>query len=97
MITRFLTDVTTSFNPFLHGSKTARLFLAFLPADARKTMRINTKLLPRSSREASQLQLKFKDGKEMSLDVEKLSVRDIIEEVDRHSRVLNREAALSGN
>ena len=59
MITRFLTDVTTSFNPFLHGSKTARLFLAFLPADARKTMRINTKLLPRSSREASQLQLKF--------------------------------------
>ena len=33
----------------------------------------------------------------MSLDVEKLSVRDVIEEVDRHSRVLNREAALSGN
>ena len=78
MITRFLTDVTTSFNPFLHGSKTARLFLAFLPADARKTMRINTKLLPRSSQETSKLQLKFstytlclwpsvKDGAEVSL------------------------------
>lgn len=37
------------------------------------------------------------DGKEMELDTEKLSVKDVMEEVDRHSRVLKRQADLSGN
>lgn len=37
------------------------------------------------------------DGKEMQLDTEKLSVKDIMEEVDRHSRLLKRQADLSGN
>lgn len=33
----------------------------------------------------------------MELDTEKLSVKDVMEEVDRHSRVLKRQADLSGN
>ena len=37
------------------------------------------------------------DGKEMQLDTEKLSIKDVEEEVDRHSRVLNRKAELSAN
>ena len=37
------------------------------------------------------------DGKELQLDTEKLSINDVMEEIDRHSRGLNRQADLSGN
>ena len=33
----------------------------------------------------------------MSLDTEKLSVNDVMEEVDRHSRSLKRKADLTGS
>ncbi len=33
----------------------------------------------------------------MQLDIEKLKIHDVVEEVDRHSRVLNRQADLAGN
>ncbi|KAL9014931.1 MAG: hypothetical protein Q9173_000436 [Seirophora scorigena] len=97
MITRFITEVSTTFNPFVNPGKTCRVFLAHLPANARQTMKINTKVLARDSQDPSFLKLKFKDGKEMELDAEKLSVKDVMEEVDRHSRVLKRQADLSGN
>ncbi|MCJ1361298.1 39S ribosomal protein L44, mitochondrial [Acarospora aff. strigata] len=60
-------------------------------------MKIDTKLLPRDSKEGSFLNLKFKDGKEMKLDTEKLRIKDVMEEVDRHSRMLHRQEALTGN
>ena len=31
------------------------------------------------------------------LDTEKMGIKDIMEEVDRHSRMLNRKAELTGN
>ncbi len=34
---------------------------------------------------------------EMQLDAEKMSIRDLMEEVDRHSRLLRRQADLAGN
>jgi len=37
------------------------------------------------------------DGKEMKLDAEKLGIKGVIEEVDRHSRVLSRQEELTGN
>lgn len=97
MITKHITEVTTRFNPFTKTSKTCRVFLAHLPANARTTMKINTKVLQRDSQEPSFLKLKFKDGKEMQLDTEKLRINDVVDEVDRHSRVLNRQADLAGN
>ncbi|KAI9792549.1 MAG: 39S ribosomal protein L44, mitochondrial [Peltula sp. TS41687] len=98
MITRFLTEVSTTFNPFRTTSTTARLFLAFLPPNARHSgMKINTTVLPRESQLPSGLFLKFKDGKEMKLETEKMGVNDVIEVVDRHSRLLRRQEELSGN
>ncbi|KAI9830770.1 MAG: 39S ribosomal protein L44, mitochondrial [Phylliscum demangeonii] len=96
MITRFLTEVSTTFNPFRRRSKNARLFLTFLPANARDTMQIRTTMLPRESEQPSALKLLFKDGKEMDLDTETLTVKEIMEEVDRHSRKLARVEALGG-
>ena len=116
MITKHITEVTTKFNPFKKPAKTCRVFLAHLPANARQSMKINTKVLARDSAEPSSLKLKFstsaglrnylgrevltistEDGKEMSLDTEKMGINDVVEEVDRHSRMLNRKADLGGN
>lgn len=60
-------------------------------------MKVNTQILPRHSQEPSSLSLKFKDGKELKLDAEKLNIKDIMAEVDRHSRMLSRQAELLGN
>ncbi|PBP26926.1 hypothetical protein BUE80_DR002115 [Diplocarpon rosae] len=97
MITRFITEVSTVFNPFSPKAKTARIFLSFLPPNARQTMKIDTKLLPRTSKDRSYVALKFKDGKEMKLDAEKMGIKGVVEEVDRHSRILSRQEELTGN
>ncbi|KAI1419276.1 39S ribosomal protein L53/MRP-L53-domain-containing protein [Xylaria sp. FL1777] len=96
MITRFITEVNTKFNPFSLRSRSTRLFLSYLPPKARaQGMQINTTLLPRTSAEPSTLSVKFKDGKEMKLDGEILGIKGIIEEVDRHSRALQKQADLA--
>lgn len=130
MITRYLNEVTTVFNPFSPKAKTARLFLSFLPPNARALgMKVNTRMLPRISKEPSFVELKFskkllglsvwglsftfmvfffsgeqstdnellEDGKEMKLDAEKLGIKGVVEEVDRHSRILSRQEELTGN
>ncbi|KAI5366328.1 Putative ribosomal protein L53 [Septoria linicola] len=99
MITKYITSVTTAFSPFNPKSgKTARNFLAMLPPNARSTMAIDVKLLPKAmAAKPATLELKFKDGKQMSLDIEKLKIKEIQSEVDRHSRVLRRAEDLSGN
>jgi len=98
MITRFITDISTKFNPFnVPAGKTVRNFLALLPPNARSTMKINAQMLPRTTTGPTTLLLKFKDGKEMNLDVDKLKIKDVIEQVDRHSRMLGRQDELGGN
>jgi large subunit ribosomal protein L53 len=37
----------------------------------------------------------IEDGKQMKLDLEKLKIKDVVEEVDRHSRLLARKEELS--
>ena len=39
----------------------------------------------------------IEDGKELTLDAEKLGIKGVVEEVDRHSRILSRQEELSGN
>lgn len=62
MIIRFLTEVSTTFNPFSASSRTARLFLTFLPANARQNIKINTTILPRESQQPSGLLLRFSES-----------------------------------
>ncbi|SPO00950.1 probable ribosomal protein YmL44, mitochondrial [Cephalotrichum gorgonifer] len=95
MMTKFLTEVTTKFNPFSPNARSARLFLSLLPPDARNTIAVKTTLLPQRSTEPSSLSVKFKDGMEMKLDCEKLPIKSLAEEVDRHSRKLQKAADLS--
>ncbi|KAK3208740.1 hypothetical protein GRF29_77g1881406 [Pseudopithomyces chartarum] len=98
MITRFLTDVRVKFNPFSPRAKPARLFLSLIPPNARADgMKVETKMLPRTSKEPATLDVKFKDGKELSLELEKMRITEVMEEVDRHSRTLARKEELTGN
>ncbi|KAG8526918.1 uncharacterized protein KY384_008347 [Bacidia gigantensis] len=97
MITKHIAEVTTKFNPFKITGRTCRLFLAELPADARQNMKINAKVLSRDSLEKSELKVKFKDGKDIDLDPETLVNKDIITQIDRHSRILNRQAELTAS
>jgi large subunit ribosomal protein L53 len=39
----------------------------------------------------------IEDGKQMKLDAEKLGIKGVMEEVDRHSRILSRQEELTGN
>jgi large subunit ribosomal protein L53 len=39
----------------------------------------------------------LEDGKQMKLDTEKLGIKGVAEEVDRHSRILSRQEELTGN
>ncbi|KAF2459906.1 39S ribosomal protein L53/MRP-L53-domain-containing protein [Lineolata rhizophorae] len=95
MITRYITAVSVRFNPFRPRSKAARSFLALLPPDARAAMKVEAAVLPRASAEPPVLNLKFKDGKEMNMDLRQVKIGDIVEEVDRHSRMLGRQEELS--
>ncbi|KAF7536765.1 hypothetical protein G7Z17_g12995 [Cylindrodendrum hubeiense] len=96
MITKFMTEVTAKFNPFSTCAKPARLFLTFLPPTARSSgMAITTTLLPRHSTEPSSLRVKFKDGKELDFNCEKINIKGLVEEVDRHSRQLQKTADLT--
>jgi large subunit ribosomal protein L53 len=60
MITRFLTEVRVTFNPFSARSKPARLFLSLIPPNARSNgMKIESKMLPRASKDPASLAVKF--------------------------------------
>ena len=116
MITKFISEVSTRFNPFTATAKTARSFLAILPPNARKNMKVNVQLLPRTSPDPARSQVQYvvslpigqreginladafatEDGKQMDFDLDKLKIRDITEDVNRHSRVLGRQEELAG-
>jgi len=106
MKTTYLTTLTTSFNPFSRTSSVPRLFLQLLPTKAHKDVKITQTGLPRTSTHPATLQLGFKDGKTMSFSwaervkgaekQETTQLSDIVEEVERHARIVGRKEELSG-
>lgn len=60
MISRFITEIKASFNPFSPRAKSVRLLLANIPPNARQNgMNITTQLLPRTTSEPDALLVKF--------------------------------------
>ncbi|KAF4123996.1 large subunit ribosomal protein L53 [Geosmithia morbida] len=95
MITKFMTEVTAKFNPFSACAKPARLFLTQLPPTARSMgVKINSTVLPRTAKEPSSLYVKFKDGKEMNFQCDKITITGLVNECDRHSRSLQKKEDL---
>jgi large subunit ribosomal protein L53 len=104
MITRFLTEVRVTFNPFSARSKPARLFLSLIPPNARSDgMKFSTSTRGHGGDAGIYVGVGHgliacaEDGKEMQLDLDKMRITDVMEEVDRHSRQLARKEELTGN
>ncbi|KAF8430304.1 hypothetical protein EV426DRAFT_13180 [Tirmania nivea] len=106
MITRYFTSVTATFSPFSRTGKTARLFLSLLPSNARQmgvkvvtnVIHIPPKMLKGKEGKGpeSWVGVTFKDGKEIKLETSNMGIKDLVEEVDRHSRLLARKDELAG-
>lgn len=105
MKTKHLTSLSASFNPFARHAKTPRLFLSLLPPSARSSVKVTVKQLPRSSTDPSTLELSFKDGKVMKYSfrdpvpgdkIDQLKLKDVVEQVERHTRSLARKEDLTG-
>ena len=105
----YLTSLTAKINPFSTNSKVPRLFIALLPSNAHKILKMNVTQLPRASTAPALLELGFKDGKTMKWSwggvaekpvegkrEEKVGLQDVVEEVERHTRQLGRKEELSG-
>ncbi|KAL5614474.1 hypothetical protein BROUX41_004579 [Berkeleyomyces rouxiae] len=93
MITKFMIEITSRVNPFSTTSRAARLFLSQIPPNARaEGLVIKSTVLPQGSTEKPLLQVKFKDGKIMDLDCVSTNIKGLTEEVDRHSRALQKKA-----
>ncbi|KAJ5766538.1 uncharacterized protein N7511_004154 [Penicillium nucicola] len=94
----------TAYNPFMRASRPCRLFLGMLrtpetiPASSPTHIDIQVKQLPRESTASPTMTIGFKGGKELTLDVGErgLKIGDIVEEVARVGRALQREASLKG-
>lgn len=111
MITSYITTLKTTFNPFHATSKIPRLFLTLLPPAAHRTVKISTTQLPRASTAPAILEIGFKDGKTVKYNwtaeapekaegnatkAKRVSLQDIVEEVNRHARVMARKQELAG-
>jgi len=71
--------------------------MSLLPPDARQSgMKIDMKVLDRNSKVGGKVDVVFKDGKKINLDTSKMSINNVVEEMDRHSRMLARAEELSG-
>lgn len=60
---------------------------------------VQVKQLPRTSTQLPEMTIGFKGGKEVTLEVGKrqMKIGDVIEEVSRVGRVIEREESLKGN
>lgn len=97
-----ITTFRATFNPFSHAARPCRVFLSLLrtPSTTGTAAPIDIKVtqLPRASTQPPVMTVGFKGGKELVLEVGKrgLKIGDVVEEVSRIGRTLEREASLKG-
>ncbi|KAK9455179.1 hypothetical protein V1511DRAFT_459224 [Dipodascopsis uninucleata] len=87
MITSYFSEVLVRVNPFLKG-KTGRVFISRIPPKVRPTIKLQTEFLNNGSEKKPLIQVKFKDGKVIEVDPTTMSIVDVVQELDRHSRAL---------
>jgi len=67
-----------------------------IPSEARNNIKITTKMLPKNDISPATIDVKFKDGKEMKLNLSEFRITEIVDQLDRHSRQLARAEDLAG-
>jgi large subunit ribosomal protein L53 len=94
----------TTYNPFSKLSRPCRLMLSLIrtpnttPTSKPTYIDVQVKQLPRTSTQLPEMTLGFKGGKEVTLEVGKrnMKIGDVVEEVSRIGRVIQREESLKG-
>lgn len=98
-----ITTFRATINPFSRQSRACRLFLSLLrnpsttPASSPTHIDIKVTQLPRNSTQSPEMTVGFRGGKELKLEVGKrqMKIGDVVEEVARVGRVVEREASLN--
>ncbi|PYH47932.1 mitochondrial 54S ribosomal mL53 protein [Aspergillus saccharolyticus JOP 1030-1] len=99
-----ISSFRTTFNPWLRSSRPCRVLLSLLrnpstiPASSPTHIDIKVTQLPRHSTQPAELTVGFKNGKEVSIPVgeRQMKIGDVIEEIARVGRVIEREETLKG-
>lgn len=84
MITKYIKSVKVSFNPFLESGRSARLFLARMP----QQVKVDCKVLTKTSTEKPSIEVTFQDKIVMQADPDLMSLNDLKELFNTHSRKL---------
>ncbi|THC98000.1 hypothetical protein EYZ11_002502 [Aspergillus tanneri] len=99
-----ITSLRTTFNPFARTARPCRLLLSLLrnpsttPASSPTHIDIKVTQLPRQSTQPPEITVGFKGGKELKIEVGKrqMKIGDVVEEIARVGRVIEREESLKG-
>ncbi|OJJ99398.1 hypothetical protein ASPACDRAFT_1888971 [Aspergillus aculeatus ATCC 16872] len=99
-----ISSFRTTFNPWARSARPCRLLLSLLrnpstvPASSGTHIDIKVTQLPRHSTKPAELVVGFKNGKEVSIPIAEREMRigDVIEEIARVGRVIEREETLKG-
>lgn len=87
MITKYFKSAVLRVPPTGHAAKLGRVFMANLPPRARADVKVDFQLLAPGATNA-ELKVIYKDGTQMSADIEKIGSGEMIEVFDRQSRKL---------
>jgi large subunit ribosomal protein L53 len=99
-----ITSFRTAFSPFSPLSRPCRLILNILQnpttvsGSSPTHIDIQVTQLPRNSTQLPEMTIGFKGGREMKLEVgkRKMKIGDVIDEIARVGRVIEREQSLKG-
>ncbi|KAK7204249.1 hypothetical protein BZA70DRAFT_280334 [Myxozyma melibiosi] len=93
MITAYMKSAIVRFDP-LTKAKPARIFLSLIPPHARAAIKVDTKILNKSSTATPIMSVTFKDDKVIEADPTKTPIDDFVAELDRYSAGLKLEEQL---
>ncbi|GIJ87477.1 hypothetical protein Asppvi_006384 [Aspergillus pseudoviridinutans] len=99
-----ITSFRATFNPFSRSARPCRLLLSLLrnpsttPASSPTHIDIKVTQLPRHSTQLPEMTVGFRGGKEVKIEVGKnqMKIGDVIEELARVGRSIEREETLKG-
>ncbi|KAI9045581.1 mitochondrial 54S ribosomal mL53 protein [Aspergillus affinis] len=99
-----IASLQTTFNPFRASSRPCRLLLSLLrnpsttPTGSPTHVNIKVNQLPRLSTQEPEILVGFKGGKEVKIEVgkRKMKIGDVVEELARVGRAIEREESLKG-
>lgn len=89
MITKYFANVLVRFNPFSPAAKSSRLFLARVPASAK----LNYKILDKET-DIPEIKVEFKDKHVMTANPAEMSLEELKEHFNSHSRRLSIKDAI---